>query len=765
MTGGGRREESAAADGARWITVAFVAVGGLNYGYALLLTHLLNVTSYTKFAAGQSLVLWASTIATVSVPWVLAQAMARARSGADRNAAARFAMMASAGSGIAAGTVVGIVGTQFASVTTALALSVSTLVIFLGTTATGWLQGQQRMRALAGLYVGENVLKNAAGLVLVVIAKLRDTGALAAFGIGGIVMLLWWPRTPRGSGRLWLAAVANADLWRRALGIAGLQAIVSLFAVTDTVLVTLLPGDRALVASYQASSALSRVPLFVASAVATAFFPALSRGSAGGPLAARALRMYAAVAFPLSAALATMPGAVLAAMFPVQYGAMAQLLKYTAVAYLAAGGISIVTAFFQAEGDYSCLPWLGAGLLGYTAALLTGWRIYGIVGLAVGAAIGSVAALTTLGYRLVRRQGPGVFARVSLIEPVTATAVLILVRQHPLLWLTAAVIVGSWAGVRFVRPGARHAGGPQWATRRRHRRAPINAEPSAALLLTEAVWRGSVPGASDTALLSALSLARRNRVEGRLARAYPDRLEAVLADVQVASALFRRNLGHAANGLEEAGIPAVLIKLGSVSDHVCTSIHLVVSEPNWQNAVVLLDDPYGDLSVYRLDRSRTAVLTPPAGPTLHVHTGLSWFGVPTLSTDDLLSRSRRNAQGFLVPLAPDYLRISVAYASSRQFALDLSALLTVSKLNHPPLITAARVAAGREGWRARFDSGLEAAGTAMASLDRGLLLDLPIPLPRAQGPFAANDASDGKPSADSIITPRVSLVAVERKAL
>ena len=203
MTGGGRREESVAADGARWITVAFVAVGGLNYGYALLLTHLLSVTSYTKFAAGQSLILWASTIATVSVPWVLAQAMARARSTADRNAAARFAMMASAASGIIGATVVGIVGTQFASVTTALALSVSTLVIFLGTTATGWLQGQQRMRALAGLYVGENVLKNAAGVILVVIAKLRDTGALAAFGIGGIVMLLWRPiphAVPEDSG-------------------------------------------------------------------------------------------------------------------------------------------------------------------------------------------------------------------------------------------------------------------------------------------------------------------------------------------------------------------------------------------------------------------------------------------------------------------------------------------------------------------------------------------------------------------------------------
>lgn len=763
MTEGSRREESVAADGARWITVAFVAVGGLNYGYALLLTHLLSVTGYTKFAAGQSLVLWASTIATVSVPWVLAQAMARARSAADRNAAARFAMMASAGSGIAGATVVGIVGTQFASVTTALTLSVSTLVIFLGTTATGWLQGQQRMRTLAGLYVAENALKNASGLALVVIAKLRDTGALAAFGIGGIVMLLWWPRTPRGSGRLWLTAAANADLWRRALGIAGLQAIVSLFAVTDTVLVTLLPGDRALVASYQASSALSRIPLFVASAVATAFFPALSRGSAGGALAARALRMYAAMALPLSAALATMPGTVLAAMFPAQYGAMAQLLKYTALAYLAAGGISIVTAFFQAERDYSCLPWLGAGLLGYTAALLTGWRLHGIVGLAVGAAIGSTGALTALGYRLVRRQGGRVLARVSLIEPVAATALLILTRHHPLLWLTAAVIVGSRAGVRFVRPGARHAGRPQWAIPKARRSAPVKAKPSATSLLAEAVWCESVPAASDAALLRALSLARRNRVEGRLARAYPDQLGGVLAEVSAASELFRRNLGHATKRLKEAGIPAAFIKLARVSDHVCTSIELVVSEGDWKRAVVLLEESYGDSAVYRLDRSWKALLMPSAGPKLQLHTGLSWFGIPALSTDDLLAHCRCNAQGLLVPLAPDYLRISVAYASYRQFALDLSALLTISELNHPQLITAARVAAGQEGWGARFDSGLAAASTAMATLDRGLPVDLPISLPRVLGPFSANDTDGRKPATDSVVTAQLPLVASERK--
>ena len=54
-----------------------VGVGLSNYGYALLLTHLLNVTEYSRFAGGQGLILWATNVASVSVPWVLAQTLVR----------------------------------------------------------------------------------------------------------------------------------------------------------------------------------------------------------------------------------------------------------------------------------------------------------------------------------------------------------------------------------------------------------------------------------------------------------------------------------------------------------------------------------------------------------------------------------------------------------------------------------------------------------------------------------------------------------------
>jgi O-antigen/teichoic acid export membrane protein len=239
--------------------------------------------------------------------------------------------------------------------------------------------------------------------------------------------------------------------------------IVSLFVAVDVVLVALLPGNRALAASYQASATLSRVPLFVASAIATAFFPSLSQGAAAAVLAARSMRMYAAVALPLAAVLMTVPPVILAAVFPARYVAVATLLKYTAVSGLGVGAISLMTAFFQAADDYSCLAWLGAGLAGYVAALLGGWQVDGITGLAAGGALGTALAAVLLGGRLVRRQGYGVLARIPALELAAAAGLLVACRPHPLLWLAAAALTGVRAGARFLRPGARHAAGPRWA--------------------------------------------------------------------------------------------------------------------------------------------------------------------------------------------------------------------------------------------------------------------------------------------------------------
>ena len=132
------------------------------------------------------------------------------------------------------------------------------------------------------------------------------------------------------------------------------------------------------------------------------------------------------------------------------------------------------------------------------------------------------------GYRLVRRQGRGVLAQVPLAEPVVAAAMLIVLRPHPVLWLAAASLVGLLRCGAFPAARARHARGPRWAAPG-NRRAD---EEPAVSVLTDAVWRGTAPEATDAELHQALALARHNRVEGRLARAYPEQLSDVLAEVR-----------------------------------------------------------------------------------------------------------------------------------------------------------------------------------------------------------------------------------------
>ena len=456
-----QRDETIAIRGARWITVAFVVVGALNYGYALVLTRLLNVAAYSRFGAGQGLLLWAATVANVSVPWVLAQSLARARSAAARDAAVMFAMMAATCCGLIAAVVIGLIGTRFASASATLALAASAFAVFLVTPTMGWLQGHGRMRTLSAVTVLESLVKIVSGLLLATAAGLADTGALAGFGIGALPLLAWWPPVPRASRHVWRASLANRDLWHRALGIAGVQGLVTLLTAIDVVLVTLLPASRDTSASYQASAAVSRVPLFVASAVGTAFFPSLSKRAAGGNLANQAMRMYATVALPLTAILVTVPAPVLAVVFPPQYAAMATLLKFTALAGLAVGGINLLTTFFQAVDDYSCLWWQGAGLIGYVAALLAGWWAGGVTGLAIGSAVASWVAVALVAGWYLHRRGHGVFARIGLLEPVIATGVLIGLRFVPVAWLAAATLVGSLAAVRFLRRRRPDSGGNQ----------------------------------------------------------------------------------------------------------------------------------------------------------------------------------------------------------------------------------------------------------------------------------------------------------------
>ncbi|MET7619742.1 lipopolysaccharide biosynthesis protein [Streptomyces sp. NPDC005408] len=712
-----RPDEVTAVHGARWITVSALGVGVLNYAYALVLTRVLDVDAYATFAAGQGLVLCAATVAVVAIPWVLAQSLARARTQAERGDAVRFAVFIGTVGGILATGAVTAVAVQFAEPATTLVLAASTMLIYVTTVSVGWLQGTERMRTLACVHAGEAVLKLVVGLLLVSALGLSDTGALAALGIAVLPFLIWWPHRTRGSERRWLGAAAHRDLWRRALGIASVQGMVALIAAIDVVLVTALPAERSAAASYQASVMIGRIPLFVAGAISMAFFPALARRKAGTPLAASAVRMYLTVALPFTAICATAPAAVLTRFFPSGYGLMSTLLVFTAVSGFAVGALNLVGTFCQAVDDYRCLGWQCTGVVGCVVAVLIGWRAAGVVGLAAGAACGSVFAAALLVFRLVHRQGIGVFARLPLVEPLVLAGVLILLAPLPRLWLVAATAVGVHAAARFFR----HRGAPE---------APVPSGAADVRLVTDAVWLRDVRPAGAEQLRRALTVARRNQVEGRLARAYPGQLGDVLDEVNSATELFRRNLCQVTDRLRAAGIPTVLIKADLSGDYVYGNFDLVVHGDQWRAADAVLSDWYTHRERYWLERSSKVLLEPPLGPAAHLHTAVSWFGVPVVPTDRLFAGAVPcDGHGWLVPNPADRLRIWLAHGLFQNLTFDLSELLAVRELLQPDVVAEAQREASREGWPDAGRAALASAAVAIGRLDCGQDVRLPLPLP------------------------------------
>ncbi|MER7957406.1 hypothetical protein [Streptomyces sp. NPDC096030] len=250
-------------------------------------------------------------------------------------------------------------------------------------------------------------------------------------------------------------------------------------------------------------------------------------------------------------------------------------------------------------------------------------------------------------------------------------------------------------------------------------------------LLVDAVWRGDAPAASDEELRAALAVARDNQVEGRLAQAYPRQLASTLHAVDDAGRLFRRNVVESTDRLSAAAVPTVLVKADLPGDLTLGSFDLVVPTGRWKAAQKALGGWYVERSTHWLERSTSVLLKPPDGPSAQLHTAVAWHGVSVMATDRLFAHAVPDHDGraWLVPCPADRLRIWLALGIFRNQSLDLSELLALRELLAPEVVAEARAQTAREGWSVGGDRALELATEAMATLDRGEFVQLPLPLP------------------------------------
>ncbi|HZS13852.1 MAG TPA: hypothetical protein VFC09_04580 [Candidatus Dormibacteraeota bacterium] len=258
-------------------------------------------------------------------------------------------------------------------------------------------------------------------------------------------------------------------------------------------------------------------------------------------------------------------------------------------------------------------------------------------------------------------------------------------------------------------------------------------EAPARLVLAAAVWQGQRLVEPGPTLDAALRLARRNQVQGALARVYPEALGAELEHVVQGNADFRHRLGEAVTRLQAAGVDPVLIKCDPAADFVYGNFDLVVGADGWARSLEALGGWAARYSGHRLEPDKL-IVHPASGPAAHLHRDASWFGVVAITAEVLRRGAVRDPEvGVLRPDPVDELRLRVAHAVFQNLAYDLAELLAIRdvlRLGASPEEARRRSAA--EGWGGAFDSALAVARRSMDTLDRGDALDLPVGLPPAR---------------------------------
>jgi glycosyltransferase involved in cell wall biosynthesis/O-antigen/teichoic acid export membrane protein len=456
MTAGGpvpgAATEGAAVDrtflsGARWLTAATLFVGVSNYAFGLVMTHVLEVDGYAVFAAAQGLLLIAGTIAVASIPRMLARDLVRAGGDlAERRAVVWFASLVNLFQGVLGAALVALLAAQFAGPQVVLVAAAAGGLVFVGAIPLGWVQGERRFRLLALMRIAEVAIKVGLGFLLAM-AGAGAAGAIAGVGLGALLLAVWGGVLMRRDVRVVRGVLRRRHLWRSAFGIAGVQALVAVVSSADIVIVPILASAGADAANYQVSMTLSRAPLFLASSVATVVFPLFRSDAAGaGGLFRGAMRKYALMVVPFAIALATAPPVLLAIVFPEAYDQLPTLLIPTSIAGGLIGLVSLLATFYQSSGLHRrALRLQGAGLAIHLPALLVGWFLGGVVGLAIGAVVGAGASAFLL-YRDARRRWVGERSgRLALPWPTWSLLAVVLMSVPAPIWLVTALVAGGWA--------------------------------------------------------------------------------------------------------------------------------------------------------------------------------------------------------------------------------------------------------------------------------------------------------------------------------
>ncbi|MFD0317900.1 glycosyltransferase [Streptomyces flavalbus] len=483
---------SAAADAPRrtprpavLLTGSALLTGAVNYGGSVLAMRLLTPPEYARYAAVAAVLLVVGALAGATMPPLVARVTARQATAGQVSSVTGPCLRIAVAAALVCAVAAGAVTLPYATPGLLTVIAVAVAALWVNATGLGLTQSRQAFRSLAVLWTAEAVLRAAVTAVAAATGG-GDTGAIAGFaaaaGSTALAALAVRPRRtsgpdtaavpkhrtddrargPEGAGAT--AASTTGPMWRQALAIGLLQALVYLLPALDVVVAAAVQEGDAALAPYQALLLPARVPVFVATALAAVLLPRLTRCPAWGPThgaLGQALRQHAATVSVLVAATATCPPEILALAVPPAYAASADLLVPLGIAAGGHATLVLLVTVFLAWGPLLPVAVTLAlvcpfAALGYGVAA-SGTRALAWTSAAV--AVATAGAVAVLAWRRAGRVRPGRGAGCSLLAVPVPALVLGALRPHPLPWCLAAVaLAGAATG---------------WVTRRQRRAGPL----------------------------------------------------------------------------------------------------------------------------------------------------------------------------------------------------------------------------------------------------------------------------------------------------
>jgi O-antigen/teichoic acid export membrane protein len=451
-----RRRRASWGVNATLLTIATVVLSAGNYAYSFVIVHLLGAREFARFSAAQGLLLVIGSGCMAAIPWAMARFITERDSRVARREAIHFGLWASVLQGVVAAVIAGAVLWITAGVAVGVMTAIGTFAISLVAVPVGFLQGIDRIRAMAGIRVLEFLVRVGSALVVVIVISRSASAALIGYPIGSVALIaagLYLARS--GLPPIRGESDTIRVLVRQSLNLGAIQVFLSMLGALDGVAALAAHLGTVATASYQGAALLGRIPLFLSTAISLAVYTHLVTPRRDADLRDRvgqALSMYMAATVPFLIACLTVPDSVIHTLLPASYVDAAPLLRFTAVSGAAVGWINVVSTAHQARSRFRpAIRILGVAAFCQPLVLICAGRVGGLWVFAAALAAVSVTAAVFLSFDA-RLWIP---VRLGLWTPLLGAGVVaaaLVARASAAAWVCLIAIIGL-AGLRAVWSG------------------------------------------------------------------------------------------------------------------------------------------------------------------------------------------------------------------------------------------------------------------------------------------------------------------------